>query len=92
MLRPLRTYQGLIKLRKSGNSYVLSVPSKFQPKGRVSYKVQETRSHQIIYTPVHKQVNLFDTPKWRHFNRRSYLKKTGVGTDTNLVGKEKYDE
>lgn len=88
----MRTYHGLIKLRKSGNSKVLSVPSELQPRSNVRYKVQTNKLHQLIYTPVdNKKTNLFDTGKWKKFNRRKYLKRIGLGSNTNLVGREKYN-
>ncbi|WP_334333338.1 hypothetical protein [Companilactobacillus sp. HBUAS59544] len=77
-----------VRLRKSGNSLILTVPSGVKDKVGAKYSVSTKEDGTIIYKPV-KHVNVFSTKKFMEHDFHKDMEEIPETMELRPVGREK---
>jgi antitoxin component of MazEF toxin-antitoxin module len=78
-----------VKLRKQGNSAVLSVPAEYNFEVGTEFNPTLNDDGSLLFTPVEKHVNYFERQEWQDFDLAKETAELGFdGDDIKPVGRE----
>lgn len=78
-----------VKLRKVGNSNILTVPSDIKITG-VEYTVKNV-GNAIVFIPIIKRKNIFATKDWKEYDYEKDIENDPALQSLNPVGREVID-
>lgn len=78
-----------VKLRQTGNSRTLTVPSRIKVTGE-EYTVKNV-GKTIVFTPVAKRKNIFATKDWKEYDYQKDIENDPALQPVKQVGREVID-
>ena len=78
-----------VKLRQTGNSRTLTVPSGIKVTGE-EYTVKNV-GKTIVFTPVAKRKNIFATKDWKEYDYQKHIENDPALQPVKQVGREVID-